>query len=208
MSTDQASHSLLAHFDRPKTIDCPDFEWEETPYDPREAVFVITDHVAPDQLTQSNDDDPQPLNTLPQRGVLWVLMWAAALAVFGVVVCIATEFVCLAMAANALGVAARAGALEATLPRATHDTVAAVIERRLAGYPQLAARMQFTLLRNDAPVDRSLRLQDGDRISIAISAPASAALPTWLQRLPQFHDDAPLIAQAERQLPSHKLRPN
>ena len=42
----QTSHELLAHFDRPKAVDCPDFEWVEDADETPEA-FVEVVKIAP-----------------------------------------------------------------------------------------------------------------------------------------------------------------
>jgi hypothetical protein len=103
--------------------------------------------------------------------------------------------------------AARTGATEATLPRATYQSVAAAVERRLAGYPQLGGQLQLNLLQNGRPVGRQFRAGDGDRVSITLSAPTSSVVPGWLSKISLWRGDAPLNAHAEREVPGRKLRP-
>jgi hypothetical protein len=103
--------------------------------------------------------------------------------------------------------AARAGAFEATLPRANYKTIAAAVDRILVAYPQLSGKTQLTVLQNGRPVGQQLRPGENDRISVTITAPASAFTPRWLLKLPRWSDDTHITAHAERNTPSHKLRP-
>src|SRR5262245_2189949 len=67
-------------------------------------------------------------------GIGWVLKWTVAMAVLLYATTVLTEFGYSLAAEQLLAHAARAGALEATLPRATVHTVEQSIRRQLAGY--------------------------------------------------------------------------
>ncbi len=172
MDADQTSHALLAHFDRPKTIDCPDFEWVED-VDETAGCFAAEEV---EELTQvrrglagAQPQPPatdhggrgvlgsQPPSVAQTRGVGWVLQWAAVAAVLGFAASVLVEFAYLVSAEHALNVAARAGAVEATLPRATVQSITAVVERRLAGYPELSGQLQLNLVQNGMPVGERFR---------------------------------------------------
>ena len=158
-----------------------------------------------DGLTSWDFIDALPQRSAQTRGVGWVLQWAAALTVLVMAASMLAQFGYLIAAENALNVAAQAGAMEATLPRATYQSVAAAVERRLAEYPQLEEQLQLTLLQNGSPIDRLIR-GDGDRFSITLSAPSSAMMPAWLCKLSLRSGDTTVTAHAERQAPGRKLR--
>jgi hypothetical protein len=186
MDTAQTSYELLAHFDRPKLATAAELEW----------MAGVEPAAA--------DEPPAALRT---RGVRWVLQWAAAIGVLAFAASLLTEFAYLVAAEQSLNMAARAGATEATLPRATYQSITAAVERRLASYPQLNGQLQLRLLQNGTPVGQQFRVSDGDRVSIALSAPTSSVVPGWLRKLSPWHGDAPLNAHAEREVPGRKLRP-
>src|SRR3954465_13357830 len=126
MDSGQTSNDLLAHFDRPKTLEMPDFEWvdEVIPLGPTASatVGVPTPNPAIERFIEVPRDT--------RRGVCWVLAWIGALAVIAVAAGALTEFSYMLAAEHALLVAARAGAMEATLPRATYQSVTAAVDRR------------------------------------------------------------------------------
>jgi hypothetical protein len=213
----QTSHELLSHFDRPKVVDCPDFEWVENA-DEAPGGFVEIVKIAPARwgladarpqppVARWKIDDDQPQPPTYTRGAGWVLQWAAAVAVLGFTASVLTEFAYLTSAERSLNMAARAGVVEATLPRATVQSITAVVERRLASYPQLNGQLQLSVLQNDTPVDQRLRVGDGDRIAITLSAPTTSLVPGWLRKLLPWRDRASIDAHAERQTPGRKLRP-
>ncbi len=137
------------------------------------------------------------------RDVRWVLKWAVAIAILVVAAATLLEFGCLMAAERTLNFAARAGAMEATLPRATYRSVQAAVERRLSGYSQMHGQVQLTLLRDGQAVGQQLQAGDGVRFSIVVKAPASAALPAWLAKLTP---EQPLLARAERTVPGRQLQ--
>jgi hypothetical protein len=94
--------------------------------------------------------------------------------------------------------AARAGALEATLPRATTKTITESITQRLAGYPCARRQTRLVIHQNGRPILGRLKLQSGDRIGVHVSVPSSAVLPRWLARLKFWHGNPPIEASAER----------
>src|SRR5262245_4005386 len=108
------SDDLLGHFDRPKSLELPDFEWEF------ETIPMSLAGGEKPRLVE--DDRPREgfleIPHITRRGVAWVLGWAGALGVLAIVCGLLTEFACLASAKHTLSIAARAGAFEATLPRA------------------------------------------------------------------------------------------
>jgi hypothetical protein len=105
---------------------------------------------------------------LAVRGVGWVLRWAVTLAILAVSGAILLGFGYQLAAERALARAAAAGLREAALPRATHESVVAVVRRRLA---------------ETLALDRATRVQltssDGQR-SIGLAVPVSAVLPRWM----------------------------
>ncbi len=191
---------LIGHFGQPQTLDLPDFEWVEDAVSPEPVAGVSDD----DSIADRNDRFIEvPLIT--RRGVGWVLTWAGALAVIAFATAILVEFTYVLAAERALHLAAQAGAMEATLPRATYQSVTATIERRLANYPSLAERLQLSLQQNGVLVQSQFRQHEGDRIMISLSAPRSAASPGWLQTLMTGRGDSTIHARAERQIAGRKL---
>ncbi len=196
MDKNHAADDLIGHFGQPQTLNLPDFEWVEDVVSPEPeiAAGVSSEH---DRFIEV------PLIT--RRGVGWVLTWASALAVIAFATAILIEFTYVLTAERALHVAARAGAMEATLPRATYQSVAATIERRLANYPSLAERLQLSLQQNGVLVQSQFRQHEGDQIMISLSAPRSAASPGWLQTWTKRQGDSTIHARAERQIPGRRL---
>jgi hypothetical protein len=192
MDAPQSSYELLAHFDRPKLLDPVDLE-----------VQTVVEAGQPALAT----DDPaiQSETLQPRRGVRWVLFSGAALIVLTVAASVLVEFVYLLAAEQSLNVAARAGATEATLPRSTYQSITDAVERHLANYPQANRQLRLTVLQNGQPVGRQFRAGDGDRLSIALSVPASSVVPGWLRTLALWQFEAPVHASAERQVPGRKL---
>jgi hypothetical protein len=206
----ETSHELLAHFEQPKTARLDDFEWIEecAPEDDgiilgytSEPCFPAKE-IRPQSSSVGRDELPQH----PTRGVLWVFHRAAAITVLACTAIILVRFGYVVAGENALHQAARAAALEATLPRATYHTIWATVERRLANYPELGRQLQFSLLQNDTSVSERFRAGAGDRIVVSISAPASSVLPDWLRRLSCWQKQRPISGRAEREVPGRKLR--
>jgi hypothetical protein len=198
METAQASHEHLAHFDRAKTLEMPDFEWvdEVIPFD----SAAIASHRANDRYIEVPRDT--------RRGIRWVLAWAGALAVLTTAAGILTEFACVLAAERTLSVAARAGAMEATLPRATYQSIVAAVDRRLIECPLLAKQLHLSLFQNGGLVQSQFRQHDGDLFAVTISGPSSSAVPEWLRELMFWRGESALQAHAERQLPGRKLACN
>jgi hypothetical protein len=195
------SDDLLAHFDRPKTLDLPDFAWGED-------VIPIDSSAATSRDVASHDRAAAGFIEVPRdtrRGVCWVLGWASALAVLVVTAGVLVDFACLLAAERALSVAARAGAMEATLPRATYQSVTAAVERRLRQYPALAKRLHITVFQNGTLVPSRFRQHDGDRFAVALSAPDGSAFPAWLRALVFWRHESEIQVDAERELPSKML---
>jgi hypothetical protein len=140
-----------------------------------------------------------------RRGVVWVLRWCATFAVLFFSACTLMEFAYCLAAERTLVRAARAGALEATLPRATSRTVAETIERRLTAYRGIAAQMQLVFEQNDLPLGRRFGPQPGDRLSVSLMVPVRSVLPRWLQCVNFWRDAAYIRVRAERQMPGRVL---
>lgn len=97
-----------------------------------------------------------------------MLRWAATLMVLAVSAVILIVFGYQLAAERALARAAAAGLREAALPRATNQSVEAVVRRSLAGTMAL---------------DRATRVSlanAGGRRSIGLAVPLGAVLPRWL----------------------------
>lgn len=148
---------------------------------------------------------PDAVPRIPIRGIRWVLQWAAALAVLTIAGSSFTEFAYLLAAEHKLALAARAGVLEATLPRASYESVTSAIERRLSNYPRLPQQLQLTLLQNNSPAPRQIRRHDGDQFSIRLAVPAAAIVPDWLRAVFFWRTDSRIEAHAERHIPGRKL---
>ncbi len=202
MESGQTSDDLLAHFDRPKSLEMPDFEWvdEVIPFD--SAASLSHGVTVPDCATERFIEVPRDT----RRGVCWVLAWAGALAVLATAASVITEFAYVLAAERTLTAAARAGALEATLPRATYESVTAAVDRRLNRYPLLAKQLHLSLLQNDTLVQSQFRQHDGDEFGIMLTAPSSAVLPNWLRTITFCYGDSPIRVHAQRRMPGRKLR--
>ncbi len=139
------------------------------------------------------------------RGVGWVVRWACAVGVLAWSASLLAEFACALVAEQSLARAARAGAIEATLPRATGQSIHAVVASRLdaAAIPRAGAKMLVS--RNGSPVGGAFRPRPGDRVMVTLSVPASAVLPGWLQAVP-WSGGRPITVRAERELPRRTLR--
>ncbi len=149
------------------------------------------------QLFRGDNGAGEPL---PVRGVGWVLAWAAALAVLGVSLVILAAFAYQLSAEQALARAATAGLREATLPRATSRSVAAVVQHQLANHFALQRATTIRLERNGSPVKGAIRPQIGDQFSVALSAPARAALPGWLGVFLPWQEHAAISTRIERRI--------
>src|SRR4051812_5248031 len=90
MDRNQTSFDLLAHFDRPKTVAMPDFEWVDEALSERPQAIRI-DYF--DTSRASNEDEIGPPQN-SKRGVRWVLQWAAALAVIFFSASVLIRFAC------------------------------------------------------------------------------------------------------------------
>lgn len=146
------------------------------------------------------------LQGVPLRGVPWVVKWAAALGVLFIAACVLLQFAYYAAAERTLALAAQAGALEATLPRATQQSVVETIDRRLAGYSIPSGALRISVLQNGAPARRALRIADDDRISVTLSLEATTVLPNWLRAVAFWNGESQIEARAERQIPGRQLK--
>lgn len=206
MDTDPSSLELLSHFDRPPRVVSPDFEWDET--DCGMAGFDLRamppDEVAfEDVMLLTASVPPPPAATI---NAWCVVQWAGAVAVLAIATGVLIEFARGIAAEQSLEIAARAGATEATLPKATFQSVTAVVRQRLADYPDLVGRLQVTVLKDGTPVGQRLAAGCGDRISVTLSVPASSLTFGWLQSFTRFRNEPPRTVQAERVVPGRRLR--
>ena len=153
-----------------------------------------------------NQCESPPQHSIPLRGVSWVLKWAAAIGVLFVAACALLQFgYCLA-AEQALARTAKAAALEATLPRASQQTIVETIERRLTGYSIPTGSLRIAVQQNGVPVRRAFRIADDDRISVTLSIEADAVLPVWLRTVSLWRNDSQIEARAERRIPGRQLK--
>jgi hypothetical protein len=142
----------------------------------------------------------------PVRGVAWVGRWFAALATVLLAASTLAHFGYRLGAELALMRVARAGLVEATLPRATYQSVSQTIERRLAAHcPRLSDQFRFTLQQNGAPVRGAIQPREGDVLSVTLAVPASASVPNWLRRLCIWAPESNVEVRAARRLPGRNL---
>lgn len=155
-------------------------------------------------------DDPQltgiadlQFETTPvaPRGVAWVLRWAGAVATLLFSLITLIEFACVLSAEQTVARAARAGALEATLPRATAESIADTVERRLGRLAAPGSDWTLDLKQNDMPTRMISGPREGDHFSVTVSLSNRAALPDWLRRMSLWRGDSRIEAQAERRMP-------
>jgi hypothetical protein len=139
------------------------------------------------------------------RGILWVLRWAAAMAVLFVSGSVLAEFAYCVAAEHTVARAARAGALEATLPRATTKSITESVARRLASFPDAAGQTRLAIQRNGRPILGPMIVQAGDRISVHVTVPSNAVLPRWLRAVKFWHGSAPIEVRAERDVPGRMI---
>jgi hypothetical protein len=132
-------------------------------------------------------------------------MWAAALTMLAFTASILTEFAYVVGARSVLDRAARAAALEAAMPRATYQTVAATVDRRLAGYPAIAAAVQLRIEINGFSARGPLQVQGGDTIGVVLSVTSTEVIPSWIERLPFRRCTSDLRATSQRTVPSRRL---
>jgi hypothetical protein len=201
MDTGQTSDDLLAHFDEPELLNLPDFDW--------------VNEVAPLDLVASKNNIFNPRDWATERfievprdtrrGVCWVLACGCAISVLAIAAGVLTEFAYVLAAERTLSVAAHAGAMEATLPRATYQSILAAVDRRLIERPLLAKQLHLSLFQNGALVQSQIRQHEGDLFAITLSGPSSSAVPEWLRKLIFWRGDSTIQAHAERQLPGRKL---
>jgi hypothetical protein len=141
----------------------------------------------------------------PSIGVSIVLKWAAAATVLFLAACVVLKLAYCIAAEQALTRAARAAAFEATLPRATRESIVATIENRLLSNSIATNGLKIHIQHNNRPIGRVVRLAEDDEVSVAVSVPADAILPTWLNATPLWRGGALIEARAERSIPNRYL---
>jgi hypothetical protein len=141
----------------------------------------------------------------PPHGVGWVLRWAAALAVLWFAGCVLAEFALCLAAERTLSRAARAGALEATLPRASFRSVGETVNRRLATRAAWVNQVTLSVQQNGTPIGGAIRAIDGDLVSVTIAMPVRAILPRWLSATSLRTVESQIVVRAERAVPGREL---
>ncbi|HJQ81485.1 MAG TPA: hypothetical protein VJ828_16100 [Lacipirellulaceae bacterium] len=136
-----------------------------------------------------------------RRGVSWVLRWAAAIAVLWFAGCMLMEFAYCLAAEHTLARAARAGALEATLPRASLQSVCQTIKRRLANHAAWAPQLALSVERNGTAVGGAIQAVGGDRMAVMAAVPVRAVVPHWLNAVSLRTSESQIEVRAERQVP-------
>ena len=100
--------------------------------------------------------------------------------------------------------AARAGALEATLPRATSQSVAESVMQRLAGYRSASRQTQLVIQQNGAPILGRFNVQPNDRISVTSQCRhcRAARLAATIEVL---RGNSPIEGERRATMPGRKL---
>jgi hypothetical protein len=140
----------------------------------------------------------------PSRGVRWVLLWAAALAVLGWAAVILLAFGYQLAAEQRLSRAAAAGLREATCERATSRTVEQTIHRRLVERGYAGQRVSIALQRNGASVSGVVRPAAGDRLCVSLSVPTESVLPGWLQVVAPPGQPVAITVWADHQMAGYR----
>jgi hypothetical protein len=165
---------------------------------------------SPLDLLQNFDHDPEVIiqesgQCASKRGVGWVLRWAAALGGLWFAGCVLTEFCYCLTAEYMLARAARAGALEASLPRATYGSVADAVRRRLPSGTSLLDQLRVGVMQNGTSVGGAFRATGGDQITVAVTVPVRTILPGWLTALGLPWAESQIEVCAQRQVPGRFL---
>jgi hypothetical protein len=140
------------------------------------------------------------------RGVGWVLRWAAAVAVLCFAACFLAEFGYSLAVELTLARAARAGALEATLPQATYRSVADTVKRRLGERTSWAGQLKLAVQRNGTAVSSVMRAAAGDQMSVTLAVPVRAVLPRWLRAFSLRTSASRIEVRAVRSVPGKNIR--
>ena len=140
------------------------------------------------------------------RGVCWVLKWAAATATLVSSAAMLVEFGYSLMAEQTLARAARAGAVEATLPRADFLSVERTIWQRLESFDLSTSDVSLWLEQNATPVRGKLTAQEGDRFSVRLAVPTEAVLPNWVRAVTLHKSGSQIVVHAQHQIPGAGLR--
>jgi hypothetical protein len=154
----------------------------------------------------SPEIDPESRRLLtPSIGVSLVLKWAAAATVLFLAACVVLKLGYCIAAEQVLTRVARAAALEATLPRASRESIVATIESRLLSTSIATSGLQIHLQHNNSPIGHVVRLAEDDEVTVAISIPVDAVLPAWLNASPFPFGGVSIQGYAQRSIPSRQL---
>lgn len=127
--------------------------------------------------------DAAMVDNLPDRGVGWVLRWAAAIAVLAFATVVIASFALQLSAEATLRRAAAAGLREASLPRSTSDSIAAVVRQQLSARPQLMRAMRLQFAANGVPIRGPFHNASGEQLALSLAVPTVEVLPRWLKLL-------------------------
>ena len=133
-----------------------------------------------------------------QSAFVFGLLWIAG--------CVLTEFAYSLAAEHTLARAARAGALEATLPRATLRSVGDTVRRRLAERTSWAEHLTFAVHQNGAAVGGTIHAAGGDQMTVTLAVPVRAVLPRWLSAFSLRTSASQLEVRAVRSIPGKNIR--
>jgi|SRR5688572_23514435 hypothetical protein len=141
-----------------------------------------------------------------RRGVGWVLQRTAAFAMLLFAGSVLLEFAYTMRAEHTLMRAAKAGALEATLPRASRESIAAAVQRPLIAYPALAKQLNLTIENNHRLLRGAFHPGAGDRLSVTLATSTHAVIPGWLRTLRFWASDELLEIRVEREMRGRFVR--
>jgi hypothetical protein len=148
--------------------------------------YPSTSECGREEAAESDDDNV--------RGVGWVLRWAAAIGVLTATAVLLLDFGYRLAAEQAMYRAATAGIREAAMPRATRHTIEQSIRRDLSGHFRLGSETSIALGSGGKTAKGVVAGRASDLLSVSLSAPADAALPSWLQALSPWSGHAVVVS--------------
>ncbi len=132
------------------------------------------------------------------RDTRWILRQFVSVVLLVAVVSIGIEYSMLIGAERALAAAAREGAQEALLPKASTSSVSAAVERSLARYRWRSQVAVLPPAINGHLAQRRWQVRSGDRCTVSLTVPHAAVVPNWIARLAWFGNSQPLSVSATR----------
>jgi len=173
-----------------------------------EPVSLVSEDGGDQNAGQSRHPHPSPLpkgEGIRTRGVAWVVRWVAVMGMLAWAAAQVVAFGYQLAAEQTLARAARAGALEATLPRATAASIADVIWTRLDDWAIPRREMQITLTQNGTPLHQQFHPRPGDRVAVTLRVASVSVLPAWLRNVSIAASGRHITAHAVRELPGRSL---